>query len=393
MQRKTKRIWLVFGIFFGAVGLAAGLMSMRPEPPKKDVEKLDLLVDVIELQPGKEQFRISSQGVVRPRTQTTLSAEVSGAIVSISPKFIAGGVFSANEVLMRIDPSNYEVAVHRAEALLKQRQIEFDGAEKLRLQGYRAEAELAAAAAALAAARAELVNAQRNFERTYIRLPYDGMVLSKDADLGQYVNPGTPIGVTFATDYAEIRLPLTDQDLAFVEVPPTREITATGSADGPHVKLSAIQLGRQASWDAQIVRSEGVVDERSRVTYVVAHVDDPYRLHSDGVPLPIGTFVSASIEGSGARDVMRVPRTAVRGSNQLLFVTDDHKIEIRSVNILRSDNEFVYVDSGAMPGERITTTAIAAPTNGMSVRVASELASDGDAEGKPDSQVSLGAGN
>ena len=378
MKRKTKRILLVTGILAGAIGVMMALSAMKPEPPKKDVENLDLLVDVYELEVSTENFQIQSQGTVRPRTQTILSSEVSGSIVSISPKFIAGGVFQEGEVLMRIDPTSYAVAVIKSEALVAQRQIEFDGAQKLRSQGYRAEAELASAAAALASAQAELVNAERNLERTYIQLPYEGMVLSKDSDLGQFVNPGSQLGVTFATNYAEIRLPLTDQDLAFVEVPGTVEITQTGGADGPLVKLSAIQKGRYTEWDAQIVRSEGVVDERSRVTYVVARVVDPYQLHSGGAALPVGTFVSASIAGSNAVDVIRVPRSTLRGSDQLLIVDDENKIEIRSVDVLRTDSQFAYLVGGASAGEQITTTAIEAPTNGMAVRTEASTAKDAE---------------
>jgi RND family efflux transporter MFP subunit len=368
MERKYKRMALVAGILAVSVAGMAALSTLKPEPPTKDIENLDLLVDIVELEVSTESFEIKSQGTVRPRTQTTVSAEVSGSIVGISPKFIAGGVFQAGEVLMRIDPTNYTVAVTKSEALVNQRQIEFDGAQKLRSQGYRAESELASAAAALASAQAELVGAQRNLERTNIRLPYEGMVLSKDADLGQFVNPGTPIGVTFATNFAEVRLPLTDQDLAFIEIPGTAEITATGGANGPAVKLSAIQKGRLTEWEAQIVRSEGVVDERSRVTYSVARVVDPYKLHGPGTALPIGTFVAATITGSSAVEVIRVPRTAIRGSNQLLIVDAENKIEIRSVDILRADTEFAYISGGAQAGERITVTAIEAPTNGMSVR-------------------------
>jgi RND family efflux transporter MFP subunit len=274
---------------------------------------------------------------------------------------------------MRIDPTNYTVAVDKAEALVKQRRIEYDGAKKLRSQGYRAESELASAAAALAAAQAELVGAERNLERTYIRLPYEGIVLSKNTDIGQFVNPGTQLGVTFATNTAEVRLPLTDLDLAFVELPNAAELTETGSVDGPSVRLSAVQKGKLVEWDAQIVRSEGVVDERSRVTYAVAQIADPYRLHSDGVPLPIGTFVAAEITGSTVLDVIRIPRTALRGADQVLLVDDENKIEIRTVNVLRSDEQYVYVSGGVSPGERITVTAIEAPTNGMSVRTAESL--------------------
>jgi len=368
-MKPVYRKWILIpGIVAAAAALALGLSQMKAEPPKREYENLDMLVEVLLLEVSSESFRIRSQGTVRPRTRTVLSAEVSGPIIIISPKFIAGGVFENGEVLMRIDPSNYTVAVAKTEALVKQRQIEFDGAEKLRNQGYRAESELASAAAALASAQAEVVRARRDLARTFIRLPYEGMVLSKDTDIGEFVNPGTKLGVAFATDLAEVRLPLTDMDLAFVEMPNAIEITETGAVDGPQVKLTAIQKGELVAWDAQIVRSEGVVDERSRVTYAVAQVADPYQLHGDGTPLPVGTFVAAEIIGSTVIDVIRIPRMALRGSDQVLIVTVENKIEIRTVDVIRSDDKYVYVSGGVTAGERITTTAIAAPTNGMSVR-------------------------
>jgi multidrug efflux pump subunit AcrA (membrane-fusion protein) len=174
--------------------------------------------------------------------------------------------------------------------------------------------------------------------------------------------------MTFATDRAEVRLPLTDQDLSFVDIPEPAEISRTGSAEGPEVTLQAVQRGKLTEWQGRIVRSEGVVDERSRVTYVVAQVDDPYGRHGAGPVLPMGTFVAARIAGSKPVDLIRVPRGALRGSDQLLFVTDEDTIEIRSVEVLRSDSKFAYISDGAKAGERITTTKIQAPTNGMTVR-------------------------
>jgi len=371
-----RKFVLIPGIVVGAIAIAVGLAQLKPEPPKKEDDKLDLLVEVLPLEIATERFQISSQGTVRPRTQTVVSAEVSGSIVSISPKFIAGGVFEKGEELMRIDPTNYTVAVDRAEALVKQRKIEYDGAKQLRSQGYRAESEYASSAAALASAQAESVRARRDLERTYIRLPYEGMVLSKDADIGQFVNPGTTLGVTFATDQAEVRLPLTDQDLAFVDMPAAADIAQSGVSEGPTVTLSAIQKGMQVEWDAQIVRSEGVVDERSRVTYAVARVEDPYQLHGDGAPLPIGTFVSADIAGSTLLDVIRVPRVAMRGADQVLVVDPENKLEIRTVNVVRTDSQYAYLSGGIVAGEQITTTSIEAPTNGMSVRTADSVAAE-----------------
>ena len=391
MERRLQRGLLVFGILAGAVAVSMALSQLREAPPKKEIENLTLLVDVIELEPISAQFPIRSQGTVKPRTETTLSAEISGAIVEISSKFIPGGVFQPGEVLMRIDPTNYEVAVKQAEALVKQRQIEFDGAKKLRSQGYRAESEFASAAAALATAEAELVRANRNLERTYIRLPYEGIVRSKEADIGQFVNPGTRLGVTFATDYAEVRLPLTDQDLAFVNLPYAAEITKTGEARGPAVTLSAIQRGLPSEWEARIVRSEGVVDESSRVTYAVARIEDPYKLRAEGNPLPMGTFVTANIEGRPVENVLRVPRYALRGSDQLLFVDDESKLQIRTVRIVRSDAKFVYLDASEGVGSRVVLTALESPINGMAVRTTSETAqnrkpSNGKVASKSDGQ-------
>jgi RND family efflux transporter MFP subunit len=378
-MKPVYRKWvLIPGIFVVAIGAAMGLAQLKPEPPQRDTENLDLLVEVMQLEVSSERFRIRSQGTVRPRTQTILSAEISGSVVSISPKFIAGGIFARNDVLMRIDPTNYTVAVDKAEALVKQRQIEYDGSKKLRSQGYRAESEYASAVAALSSAQAELVSARRNLERTYIRLPYDGMVLSKDTDIGQFVSPGSQLGVAFATDRAEVRLPLTDTDLAFVDLPDAAEMSDTGTTDGPEVVLTAIQHGKPAKWDAQIVRSEGVVDERSRVTYAVALIPDPYQLQGDGEPLPMGTFVGAEIVGTTVLDVIRIPRSALRGSNQVLVVNDENRIEIRTVNVLRADGKYAYIDGGVSAGEQITTTAIEAPTNGMSVRTGVTIASTGD---------------
>ena len=379
-ERKNEymRKLLIFGILASAVAVALLMVQMRPAPPKKESVKLDPLVEVLVLQAMTANFEVTSQGTVRPRTETVLSAEVSGTITSISPKFIAGGVFDKGEVLMRIDPTNYEVAVKQAEALVKQRTIEFEGAEKLRSQGYRAEAELASAAAALATAEADFVRARKNLQRTYIRLPYEGIVRAKEADLGQFVNPGTRLGVVFATDFAEVRLPLTDRDLAFVELPGATDISESGEAEGPKVTLTAVQKGRATDWLAQVVRTEGIVDEKSRVTYAVARVVDPYCRHSDCTPLPIGSFVSATIAGEPAENVIRVPRAVVRGSDELLFIDQDNKLRIRKVGIVRSDANYIYIGDGAAPGERISATALEMPVNGMNVRT-----SDQTQEGNP----------
>lgn len=371
MSQKWKRYALIAGIFAFAIGGAIMLGKMKPPPEKKEIAEVDILIETMRVVAETVSLTVQSQGTVRPRTETILGSEVAGAIISVSPKFIAGGVFEKGEVLMRIDPTNYRVDVDQAEALLEQRQIEFDGAAKLRTQGYRAESEYASAAAALASARAAIVRARRNLERTYISLPYAGMVRSKDADLGQFVGIGSRLGVTFATDYAEIRLPLTDRDLAFIDLPSAADVSATGSANGPRVTLAAERRGNMAYWQGRIVRSEGVVDEKTRVTYAVAQIEDPYRLHAGqdaGAVLPMGTFVAATIDGKTVQDVVRLPRSVLRGNGQIVVVDDNNLLQIRSVEVLRTDKKYAYILSGITEGERISLTSIENPINGMKVR-------------------------
>jgi RND family efflux transporter MFP subunit len=367
-ESKSMRILTIVGILaFAIVGVVL-MSSLKSEPPKKERVELDPLVEVIVLEDMTANFEVHSQGTIRPKTETALSAEVSGTIVSISPKFVAGGAFAADEVLMRIDPTNYEVELLQADALVTQRQIEHDGAKKLQSQGYRAESEYASAVAALATAKANRVRANRNLERTFIRLPYAGIVRTKETDLGEFVNTGTRLGVAFATDRAEVRLPLTDLDLAFIDLPDATDLSSSGGALGPSVTLSAVRKGEFVEWDAQIVRTEGVVDDKSRVTYAVAQIDDPYQMHGDKSPLPVGTFVTATIQGSEAKNVIRVPRRIVRGSDELMVVDEDNKLQFKTVNVLRSDADYFYLNGGVQPGDRVITTVLESPVNGTAVR-------------------------
>jgi len=276
MKTTTKRRLIVAAILITAFMVMGALASMKKPPPKKEAADNTLLVETLTLANESVNFKINSQGTVRPLINTTLSAEVSGTIIYISDKFVAGGLFDADEVLLEIDPTNYEVALTQATALVKQRQIEYEGAKQLRKSGFRAEAELASAEAALAAAKSSQVIAKRNLERTKIRLPYKGIVREKNADLGQYVNPGSRLAVTFAVDTAEVRLPLTDRNLSFLDLP-AYQMQTTDYDSLPSVTLSAIQKGQLTRWSAKIIRTEGIVDESSRVTFAVAQIIDPYR--------------------------------------------------------------------------------------------------------------------
>ncbi|MEM1081390.1 MAG: efflux RND transporter periplasmic adaptor subunit [Pseudomonadota bacterium] len=363
------------------------LYALRQAPEQRPPEPAVLLVDTVQPEINRDRFVVQAQGTVQPRTETTLVAEVSGRITSLSDAFVAGGFFRAGTELARIDPSDYETALLAAEAdlaaaraNLADEQARSDAARDdfRRLYGDAREPndlvlrlpQLARAEASVQAQQASVQRARRNLERTRIQLPYDGMIMRRNVDLGQFVNTGANLGVAFAVDVAEVRLPVSDRDLAFVGVP----LFSQGVELNVPVTLRGRVAGQTAEWPAILTRTEGIVDENTRLTFLVAEVIDPYGLiagtHNPG--LPMGTYVEAAIAGRNANGLMVVPSQALNNGNQVLIANDDNELEVRDVQIVRSTPNHVYVDGNLGPDERIITTAIAAPVPGLKLRIRGE---------------------
>jgi RND family efflux transporter MFP subunit len=378
---RTLKVLLPIIFLSAAVGASFVMIQSRPEAMQKPVPPPALLVSVATAQRQPVVFVVRSQGSVSPRTQTVLISEVSGQIIETSPAFVAGGVFNRGDVLVRIDPRNYRTAVKRAQAGVAKAQTQV--ATESALAGYayddwkrmRKSAEeqasdlqlrkpqLQQALAESDAREADLEMALEDLERTVIRAPYNGMVREKIADVGQYVSTGAKLARTFAVDRAEVRLPLAQQDLQFLD------LSSLNSGARLPVTLTADIGGQLFSWDAEIVRSEGVFDARSRVLFVVAQVEDPYDLAGAGRELlRIGTFVTARIVGKAGGDLFAIPRYALSRGRTLWLVDEESRIYPREVNVVRSDEKFAYIDQGLVDGDRYATTPIDQPLPGMKVR-------------------------
>ncbi|MCO7225668.1 efflux RND transporter periplasmic adaptor subunit [Pleionea sp. CnH1-48] len=362
------------------------MMKSKPEAPKKPTVDRTPLVEVMELAPDTVQFNVESQGVVMPRTETTLVSEVSGVVQNVSPKFVVGGYFKKGEVLLEIDPTDYQVALKQAKARLAGQQAQY-AQEKARAEQALKEWDLsgrkrsqapalalrkpylAEAEANVLSAEADLQNAQRKLERTTIRAPYDGMLKNKLSDIGQFVGTGTQLGVIFAIDYAEVRLPLTDQELAYINVPDMKMLNEEGHSIP--VTLQANYAGEDMTWNADIVRMEGVIDSNSRVHYAVAQINDPYRLFStqgNTAPLKVGTFVTANINGVELDNLYKIPRDAFRDLDKVLVSDKDSRLYIRELKVVRAEANYVFVDSGLSEGDRVVLTSMESPVQGMKVR-------------------------
>jgi RND family efflux transporter MFP subunit len=355
--------------------VAVVLYNQAPKAALREVTSPVLLVDVVATKPTTVELNVNAQGSVTPRTQTTLVSEVAGQILEVADAFVSGGFFKKGEILARIDDRNYQAELKRAEAsvaaartvLVREKGLadfaledwkksqRSDAATELALR----KPQVAEALAQLASAQAELKKREGDLERTVIRAPYDGMIRQKRADVGQYVSPTLQLAEIFATDVVEIRLPLPDKDLRHLDLDAL-----------PKVKFSAELGGKTYTWHGQIVRTEGVFDEQSRVLYAVAQVEDPYNQQGDdwAYPLRVGTFVDAEIAGPTVENITVLPRSALRRGDRVWTIGADNTLEPRKVSLLRADENLIYVQSGLEGNPLVCLTTLENPLPGTIVR-------------------------
>ena len=379
-----KKLLLPLIILGAGVLLAAVVIRARPDVERVETRVPAPLVRVEQVSPETRRLTVRSQGTVRPRTESVLVAQVAGRIERVSPAFADGGTLDRGAPLVTIEPRDYQLAVAQREAQVAQAEVllERERAEaELARQEWEElgrgeptaltlrEPQLAEARAAVQAAEAALQRARLDLERTTVRAPFSGRIREKRVDVGQYVTPGTPLASVYATDEAEIKLPLPKDDLAFLDLDLGRPID---SSKRPAVTLVAELGGEVRQWDAVLVRADSEFDPQTRMLNLFASVERP--LEADPA-LPMGLFVDAHIEGRELGSVVELPRSALRGESQVLVVDDDSRLRFRDVEILRLEPELAIIGAGLSSGDRVCVSPLETVTDGMLVRTESEAAS------------------
>jgi len=372
------RKWLLpVSVLVVAYGIATVIRNAGPEIEVVTPEPQPLVVRTVTVEPESVRLSVRSQGQVAAEHMIDLVSELPGSIIDVAPAFVTGGYFKAGDVLLRIDPIDYELARVRAQARVAEEaeELEVEKSEaELAAEGLfpLREARVASAEARVQSARAELAQAEADLARTRIRAPYDGRVLFTQADLGQYVGKGQALGRIYSTDIAEIHLPLTDQQLLYLDAPfgarPNDLLPETP------VRLSAEVGGRPAEWSGRLHRMTGAMDPDNRVWFAVVRVDDPYGLKNPErvTPLAVGLFVEAEIEGRMVDAVFQLPRSALRNQDDVLIVDSENRLRMRKVDVLRTDFASVYISSGLAAGDRVCVSPVEAFIDGLLVEVVSE---------------------
>jgi len=392
MARPIKIILPVV-ILIAASGVAWQLLANSPKAKRQAILPEPPLVQTLQVQPRDLRVPVLTQGTVKPRTNITLSAEVSGRIVATAPQFADGGFFRKGDVLVRVNSHDYQLAITKAEALVagakqqlaqadaeyKQKQEEYRGVDRRQITDYALrKPQYEEAAARLKAAEADLELSKLQLRRCEIRAPFDGRVVEKKADIGQFVTIGTVVANIYAVDIAEVRLPLSQTQADLLDLP--LQLNVNAAADPIAVKLSGQYAGQNHTWEGEIVRTEASVDERNRLLYVVAQVKDPYGMHTstpdqttpgNPPPLAMGMFVQGEIQSRVLKDIYRLPRNAVHNMDTVWLLDDNTRLKIQPVRVAHRDETNIYINQGLQPGDTVVISPLDAAVTGMQLRLAS----------------------
>lgn len=352
--------------------LIAGLLIATAEPVAGNNEaRSALTVSAIKVNATTIQFEVRSQGSIEPRVQSQLIPEVSGIVAWVSPTMVAGGNMRAGEALLRIEQADYQSQLSSAKAALTRTRSQQQRSNKeyqriIQLHKKKlasqtllesSKSDFQVAEANFAEAKALLAKAERELKRTTITAPYDGLVREESVDVGQFIARGQSIATVYATDNVEVRLPIADSQLAFLDL--------QGISNGnvkPRATLRGTFAGQQQNWEASIDRMEAQIDHKSRMLNAVAKLQV-----TEEQPAPIGLFIKARIKGISRDGLFVVPRSALRGERHVLLIRDG-RLQRQAVNVVRLENQRAIIDAGLSNGDIVCTSRNQALAQGTEVR-------------------------
>ena len=363
------------------------VMFIKGNPPKASrfsaPPKAKINVAVKPLQLIDYPVEIDSFGTVKPRTQSMLVAQVSGLIIDINEQFREGGFFEKGDVLLQLDDRDLKAEVKSAQANLlnaEQNLLEEQARGRQALTDWQRlgnesepsilvlrKPQLAAAQAQVLSAQAQLEKAQLNLERTKIKAPYAGRVLNRSVDLGQVVSNNMQLATIYATASVEIRLPIKNKDLPFINLPEQYRDGAKNQR-GSAVNFTSDLIGEQ-QWQGQLIRTEGAIDESAQQLYVVAKINDPYKSTSDNqYPVKIGQYVKAKINGKVASQVLVIPNSAIyQGS--YVYVVENGTLQRKNIALAWQNALQGIVSKGLEAGSQLVLTPLGQVSSGTPVQI------------------------
>jgi len=377
-----KKMYPIFIIILG-LAICSVLIFTKPIAKPEAIKRISPIVQVKNLLPESIPMTILSQGTVIPSTESQIYPEITGRVIYVSSKLYEGSSFKKDDVLLKIDSKDYELLIKTAEANLAAAKTNYsiakaesesaqdewnkigDGkATDLTLK----KPQLAQAKSAVEAAEADLERLKRNLEKTEIRAPYDGLVRKKNIDIGTVIAPGYLLGSVYATDYIEVKLPIADKDLIFLDIP--LDGSGIDAENQPIVYFKGIFGGKEITWEGTIVRLEAEIDPKNRMAILIGKVSSPYDISKHETPLRVGQFVEAEIVGKRFENIYKINRDLIKNNNEIAIVNKvDTTIDFKTVNVIRYIDDIAFIDRGITPQTPICLTTLDVMYKGMKVQL------------------------
>ena len=385
-----KRVILPFAILAVAVFVFLIIVRNPERLEPAEPEQALATVRVATVQPEAVTLEVSSQGKVQASRRVALSASTTGQVSWVSPSLVAGGFFAEDDVIIRLDSRDFENALERSRSSLAQAETEAKHSET-ELERYRELANRSLVSDSqlqdlqrqydlnqgrLRDAQAALAQTELDLRRSEVRAPFAAIVEDTSIELGQNVNRGQALANLLSADDVEVRIPLALSQLGYLDIP----LGYRGELPleiAPKVTLSGMYGGQLLQWEGTLVRTEAGIDASNNSVQAIVRVKQSSTKEGLGesnntVPLPVGLFVEADIQGKEIEGIYALPREVIRSGNRVLIVDAENRLRFREVEILRLENERVLIQSGLNAGERICMSPIQAVVDGMSVQVAQQ---------------------
>ena len=381
-SRIIVQIVLALAVLAAGAGARHWLLKNPRKAKRAEVKVKPLLVTTTPATASSQTLKVTAMGTVIPAVEIELQPQVSGRIIEQSAELLPGGRFEAGEVIVQIDPRDYEFAVEQQKALVERARFELTVE-----QGRAAIAErewglleadvpttiegrdlalrkphLQNAMAALAAARSALGKAELDLDRTTLRAPFNALLLKEAVDVGQLVSPQTRLATLVGTDSFYVQASVPVDRLGSIRIP-----TTNGRPGAPAKVIHSLSNGTCNECEGRVVRLLGDISPAGRMARLLVEIENP--LGAGKAPLLLGSYVRVEIEGRRLDGVYELPRNAIREGDRVWLMNADDQLEVRQVKIAHGRTDTVVVSDGIEAGDNIITSPIATPMPGMQLRV------------------------
>lgn len=381
-SRTIKILRIALPLIIILVGIIAfkGVMSQKKKPVRKPVKYTGLLVETIDVSRTSADSIINGSGVVNPSANVKIIARSTGTVIWVNPSLKTGMKLKKGDVLLKIDPADYEIAVKQSMASYEQAKYELTKLEseaeiarkqweqwktmkKSLVGGEDAKAhpltlfepQILNAKASLKSAEASLEKTKLELARTVIRAPFDAVINSESIDMGQYVKSGEQVAELFGLEYMEVIVPVTLKEL---------EAVKKGSVKDLNAEVSIGDGGTKYIWKAYVDRILSTVESSGKLYQVVVVIPDP--LNNEIMPAA-KVFASVKIKGKEIDNVFIIPRAGYREDSRV-YLFDDGKLKIKKADKIWEDADNIWITTGLEEGDKLIITPVAGPVEGMTVR-------------------------